>query len=355
MIIAPPSGASAGSPPPGAGRASRAGARAARRRHADGARPRRAARAGGPRRREPPAADRPRGGPASPARLSDTSDGDEGPEALVGPVSYAETYYPRFHHGWSELVLVETERWRSIRAPRPELYDRSADPKELDNVYERHRSGRRHPGRPARDDEPAEAGRGSRSRRRSTPRPSSACGRSATWAAAQTATRRRCARVRCRIPRTRSRCCTSCRRRRGCGTPDGSTRPLASSRSWRARTRTTRRCPSPSRRSTSAARTSRRRSRRGGACSSSTREYAIAVLDLALAYQAAGRIDEAIAGFERTLELLPENVKALLNLAEIHYARGERREGLRLLPARGEGRAPAPRWCTSTSAPSRWR
>jgi tetratricopeptide (TPR) repeat protein len=56
--------------------------------------------------------------------------------------------------------------------------------------------------------------------------------------------------------------------------------------------------------------------------------YAIAVLDLALAYQAAGRTDEALASFQRTLELLPENVKALLNLAEIHYTRGERQKAL---------------------------
>src|SRR5918995_5804479 len=31
-------------------------------------------------------------------------------DALAGPVSYAETYYPRFHYNWSELVTLETER-----------------------------------------------------------------------------------------------------------------------------------------------------------------------------------------------------------------------------------------------------
>ena len=40
-----------------------------------------------------------------------------------GRSSYAETYYPRFHYGWSELFAVETERWKFVRAPRPELYD----------------------------------------------------------------------------------------------------------------------------------------------------------------------------------------------------------------------------------------
>ncbi|HVQ29271.1 MAG TPA: sulfatase-like hydrolase/transferase, partial [Vicinamibacteria bacterium] len=57
-------------------------------------------------------------------------------ESLDGPASYAESYYPLFHHGWSELVVVETQRWRFIRAPRPELYDRVADPQERENVYE---------------------------------------------------------------------------------------------------------------------------------------------------------------------------------------------------------------------------
>ena len=38
-------------------------------------------------------------------------------------VSYAETYYPRFHYNWSELIAVETGRWKFVRAPRPELYD----------------------------------------------------------------------------------------------------------------------------------------------------------------------------------------------------------------------------------------
>jgi arylsulfatase A-like enzyme len=71
---------------------------------------------------------------AAPAGDTPAMPSDAAPDALAGPVSYAESYYPRFHHGWSELVLVETERWKSIRAPRPELYDRRADPKELDNV-----------------------------------------------------------------------------------------------------------------------------------------------------------------------------------------------------------------------------
>jgi tetratricopeptide (TPR) repeat protein len=59
-------------------------------------------------------------------------------------------------------------------------------------------------------------------------------------------------------------------------------------------------------------------------------ESAVAVLDLAFAYQAAGRVDEAASGFERVLALDPENLKALVNLAEIHYARREREQALDL-------------------------
>ena len=51
------------------------------------------------------------------------------PDALAGPVSYAETYYPRFHYNWSELVAVETGRWKFVRAPRSELYDMQQDPR----------------------------------------------------------------------------------------------------------------------------------------------------------------------------------------------------------------------------------
>ena len=56
---------------------------------------------------------------------------DRRDDAIVGPVSLAETYYPRFHLGWSELFAVETGRWKFVRAPKPELYDLAADAREL--------------------------------------------------------------------------------------------------------------------------------------------------------------------------------------------------------------------------------
>jgi len=47
---------------------------------------------------------------------------------------YSETFYPRYHFGWSELRSVTEERYRFIRAPRPELYDRQDDAGERRNI-----------------------------------------------------------------------------------------------------------------------------------------------------------------------------------------------------------------------------
>jgi arylsulfatase A-like enzyme/Flp pilus assembly protein TadD len=47
---------------------------------------------------------------------------------------YAESLYPRFHFGWSELYSLTDERYRYIRAPREELYDLRTDPGERHNL-----------------------------------------------------------------------------------------------------------------------------------------------------------------------------------------------------------------------------
>ena len=47
---------------------------------------------------------------------------------------YSETYFPRYHFGWSELLAVTEERYRYIRAPRVELYDLHRDPAERLNL-----------------------------------------------------------------------------------------------------------------------------------------------------------------------------------------------------------------------------
>jgi tetratricopeptide (TPR) repeat protein len=47
---------------------------------------------------------------------------------------YSETLYPRLHFGWSELASAIDGRYHYIRAPRAELYDTTADPRERNNL-----------------------------------------------------------------------------------------------------------------------------------------------------------------------------------------------------------------------------
>jgi arylsulfatase A-like enzyme/Flp pilus assembly protein TadD len=247
---------------------------------------------------------------------------DVAPDALAGPASYAESYFPRFHHGWSELVLMETGRWRSIRAPRPELYDRRTDAKDLDNVYERHRDvaatlsakleamdllkagDAPTPGKV--DPEALErlqalgyvgAGSGAPAAKGTLPDPKD------------------------KVPLLQDL-------QRAQGLRDAGRLEEAA----RLLEELARKDPGSPEVPFNLASVHFRLKNYEAAIAADRRvlelnpNYAIAVLDLALAYQAAGRTDEAIAGFERTLVLLPENVKALLNLAEIHYTRGERQK-----------------------------
>ncbi len=50
--------------------------------------------------------------------------------------AYSETFFPRFHYGWSELKSLRQGRFKFIDAPRPELYDVSADPGEVQNLID---------------------------------------------------------------------------------------------------------------------------------------------------------------------------------------------------------------------------
>jgi choline-sulfatase len=54
--------------------------------------------------------------------------------------AYSESLYARNHFGWSELRAFRAGRYKLIDAPRPELYDLEADPRELTNVYEERRT-----------------------------------------------------------------------------------------------------------------------------------------------------------------------------------------------------------------------
>lgn len=61
-----------------------------------------------------------------------------GDEVADRPI-YAETYYPRFHFGWSDLHSLIDGNHHYIRAPIPELYDLAADPGEKINALETNR------------------------------------------------------------------------------------------------------------------------------------------------------------------------------------------------------------------------
>jgi arylsulfatase A-like enzyme/Flp pilus assembly protein TadD len=51
-----------------------------------------------------------------------------------GRIAYVETLDARLSQGWSPLYGVRSERWKYIRAPRPELYDLTSDPAELKDL-----------------------------------------------------------------------------------------------------------------------------------------------------------------------------------------------------------------------------
>ena len=49
-------------------------------------------------------------------------------------LAYSESWYPRFHYGWSELAAARDGKYKFILAPTRELYDLAADPHELTNI-----------------------------------------------------------------------------------------------------------------------------------------------------------------------------------------------------------------------------
>jgi arylsulfatase A-like enzyme/Flp pilus assembly protein TadD len=53
---------------------------------------------------------------------------------------YAETYYPHDSFGWSPLRALSTRRFHFVEAPRPEIYDLTADPNERRNLYTQRRA-----------------------------------------------------------------------------------------------------------------------------------------------------------------------------------------------------------------------
>ena len=69
-------------------------------------------------------------------------DGDSVVSMIHGTVprdpapSYAETFYPKWHFGWSELKSIRVGDWKYIDAPKPELYDMRADAAERRNLVD---------------------------------------------------------------------------------------------------------------------------------------------------------------------------------------------------------------------------
>ncbi|HUJ15219.1 MAG TPA: sulfatase-like hydrolase/transferase [Thermoanaerobaculia bacterium] len=60
---------------------------------------------------------------------------DGGPQRPI----YSESYYARYHFGWSDLHSLIDGNDHYIKAPQPELYDLASDPKELHNSLQENR------------------------------------------------------------------------------------------------------------------------------------------------------------------------------------------------------------------------
>ena len=58
-----------------------------------------------------------------------------GAKKELGLAAYSEAIYPRFHFGWSDLRAITAGRYKYVAAPRPELYDLQQDPGESRNIY----------------------------------------------------------------------------------------------------------------------------------------------------------------------------------------------------------------------------
>ena len=53
-----------------------------------------------------------------------------------GRAAYAETLATLLDNGWAPLHAIRTDQWLYVRSPRPELYDVTRDPRQLDNLVE---------------------------------------------------------------------------------------------------------------------------------------------------------------------------------------------------------------------------
>jgi len=60
------------------------------------------------------------------------------PQTDAEAYAYGESMSPNLQFGWSPLQSLRSSRFKLIKAPRPELYDLSVDPRETTNVIDRH-------------------------------------------------------------------------------------------------------------------------------------------------------------------------------------------------------------------------
>jgi len=58
----------------------------------------------------------------------------EGKGASKNSPAYSETFYPRFHYGWSDVRTIQDGRFKLILSPGPELFDLADDPGEERNL-----------------------------------------------------------------------------------------------------------------------------------------------------------------------------------------------------------------------------
>ena len=242
---------------------------------------------------------------------------------IAGPFSYAETYYPRFHYGWSELFSVETTRWKFVKAPRPELYDLAADPKQTHEISAQHPGiaaalsaqldasspnvGKAAPAPPRLDPEATArlrslgyiSGGESRAQEQTGPRPD---------------------------PKDKMPLLQELLRAQSLGDAgqfDAAAQILDT---------LARREPENPAVHLALSSVYLRRGDAQAAVGAARRAVAldpespIGILNLAFAYQAAGRVDDAATGFQRVLALDSGNVKALVGIAEIFRQRGSREQ-----------------------------
>ena len=231
------------------------------------------------------------------ARAGEAEPGSDG-------AAYAETLATQLDHGWAPLYALRTARHHYVRAPRAELYDVAADPRERENLLDEGVAGT--------EAELVDASIGPRCSRGASP---SGCARRrrAPWSSsAPSATRSRTRPVAATgsIRRTASASSRCTSRRAPRSSRDGSTRPR------RRRARSSPRAPGAGRRSCSSPASSARRGRTREALALAERATALLPQSAAFHAQVAdwrvelGDAPGAVAAYDAALAVDPEFAEA---------------------------------------------